>query len=528
MNIITTPNEDKGLTDDVLKQTFVSFLQHFDSVHGGNGRAPKFPMPDNYNFLLRYYNATGDSQALEHVKLTLDKMAKGGIYDQVGGGFARYSTDTEWKVPHFEKMLYDNAQLLSLYSEAYQVTKSPLYKKVVYQAIEWLKREMSSPEGAFYSALDADSEGEEGKFYVWKKEEIEEVLGEEAAFFIQYYGIGKSGYWEHGNNILVVAEDMEKLAPKYAYTPEQAFEKLAKTEQILLKEREKRARPGLDDKILTSWNALTIKGLLDAYKVFKEKDFFELAEKNLKYLQKNAKQDGRLFHTIKSGKANIPGFLEDYCFYIQALLHFYQATFREEYLHEAKELLELTLKEFYDEKSAYFFFTSSQNNELVSRKIELADNVIASPNSAMAHNLFILGKLFEQKEYTSKARRMLSGMLENITSYGPYYANWAVLMLYFREDFYELAIAGKDALDKRLEIENYFIPNKVVLGCIAQENCTLPLLEGKYKEGKTIIYPCIEGSCGLPEENAENAIKQMLAKGAFFLESAKTSGSGNS
>ena len=358
------PDADVEFSKATLDETMANWKKHFDDIEGGPDRAPKFPLPNNYIFLLRYATLANDREVLKHVLLTLNKMAYGGINDQIGGGFARYSTDSFWKVPHFEKMLYDNAQLIALYSEAYTATKNPLYKIVVYETINFIEREMKSKEGFFYSALDADSEGEEGKYYVWKKEEVEKVVQgsgfsvEEQKISNEYFSINSDGYWEHDNYILLRKKSDEQIAKQFSISVDELSTMIAQLRKVMLSEREKRIRPGLDDKSLTSWNALMIDGLCCAHRAFNENKFLELAEKNAElFLVKQLKPDGSLFHSYKNGKSTINGFLEDYCFTIEAFISLYQSTFDEKWLNEADKLMQYVLHHFSDEKTNMFFFT---------------------------------------------------------------------------------------------------------------------------------------------------------------------------
>ncbi|MGZ5242862.1 MAG: thioredoxin domain-containing protein [Bacteroidia bacterium] len=509
LSTIVQPQEETKFNLDELKSAFWGFTQHFDRTNGGRGRAPKFPMPDNYLFLLRYAHATGDKDALNQVYLTLDKMAKGGIYDQIGGGFARYSTDAVWLVPHFEKMLYDNAQLVSLYAEAWQVSKNPLYKVIVYQTIAFVKRELTSPEGAFYSALDADSEGEEGKFYVWKAEEFERFVGNENADLLkEYFGIGEAGFWEHENNILIQAKPIAELAVKYSLSEDETNKIIKEASEKLLAAREKRIRPGLDNKILLSWNMLMLKGLLDAYKVFDEPEFLQMAEKAFGYLQQTLLKEAQLYRTVKNGAPAIPAFLEDYALYIQFVLQWYQHSFDEKHLLEAKKLTEFVIAEFSDEKSGMFYFTSKASKDLAARKIETTDNVIASPNSIMAHNLFVLGLYFGDETHINRSEKMLAAVMPQITEYAPFYSNWTTLLCYKATPFYEVAIVGKNALEQKHLLERTYMPNKILAGS-SDGNSTLPLLQNRFIEGKTMIYVCQNRTCNLPVENAAQALEQM-------------------
>jgi len=500
-----------------LKAIVEKWSKSFDNKEGGPNRAPKFPLPNNYQFLLQYSNLTKDNDILEHIKLTLDKMAYGGIYDQVGGGFARYSTDALWKVPHFEKMLYDNAQLVALYAEAYQATKKPLYKQVVYETLEYIEREMTAPVGAFYSALDADSEGEEGKYYVWKKDELKEVLGDQFEVFADYYNVNSTGLWEHGNYILLRKKSNEEIAKKYDMTVNELLKEIGTAKKKLLTIREKRIRPGLDDKSLTSWNALMLDGLVRAYTVFNEPKFLKAALKNANFILTTVKRDdGGLFHSYKKGRTTINGYLEDYAFTIEAFIALYGATFDEKWLNTAKELMEYTIEHFYDlptgqagKTSGMFFFTSDLDKALIARKMEVNDNVIPASNSSIAKSLFMLGHYFDDENYNKISTQMLNNVKNYMSSYGSGYSNWGLLMLNKVSTFYEVAIVGKDADQKRAELNQYYIPNKMLIG--SNKESSLPLLKNKYVNGETIIYVCINKTCKLPVSEVREAVKQMQA-----------------
>ncbi|HNS11819.1 MAG TPA: thioredoxin domain-containing protein, partial [Bacteroidia bacterium] len=490
-----------------LDAIVAAWKNQFDTVEGGPNRAPKFPLPNNYEFLLRYAVASGDNEVLKHVNLTLEKMAYGGIYDQIGGGFARYSTDTYWKVPHFEKMLYDNAQLVSLYSKAYQQSKNPLYKEIVYETLEFIQREMTSVQGGFYSAIDADSEGKEGKFYVWKLDELKEVLNElkaPKAFEIisEYFNINKTGYWEEENYILLRKKTPEEIAKIFSVSTGELSALIAEAKKLLLTERSKRIRPGLDDKILVSWNALMISGYCDAYKAFGDEQFLSAAKKNASLILRQMRtKDGGLFHSYKNGTAKINGYLEDYSFMIESLLSLYECTFDEIYLNEANSFAEYAFTHFYDETAGSFWFTSNLDPALIARKKEIQDNVIPASNSAMAKALFNLGIHFENKKFTDTASKMLHNIVKEMERYGSGYSNWAILMLNLTQDFREIVITGDSAHKKRKELQSYYLPNTLFAGSLKESE--LPLLLYRTAEPKTLIYVCENRVCKLPVEKVE-------------------------
>ena len=502
-------NEDAFNFDRIQIDTvFKGVMTQVDFSKGGRLGPMKFPSPSIWDFLLNYYYHNQDEKALEAVKVTLDHMARGGIYDHLGGGFARYSTDPDWRVPHFEKMLYDNAQLVSLYAEAYQLTKDPLYKTIVTHTLDFVAREMTNEEGGFYSSYDADSEGEEGKYYVWSAEEIEQALGEEADLFAQYYQVKKSGNWEAGKNILMPLKSVKELAASNQLSEAEFLEKMAQNRTQLLKIREQRIQPGLDDKVLTSWNALMMKGYLDAYRVLGETQYLKAALKNAALIEtKLMDEEGRLMRSYKGGTAKVNGFLDDYSFTIDAYIALYQSTFDEHWLFQARKMTDYVVTHFYDASSGMFFYTSDLDPSLITRKTELGDNVIPSSNSAMAKNLFYLGTYFYQEDYHRLAKQMISSIWPNMKEQGPYYTNWAVLLQQMIQPFYEVAIVGEQADQLRSEMDQKFMPNLLYMG--GKTEGSLELLKLKGVEGKTMIYVCQDKVCQLPVDVSTRALEQI-------------------
>jgi uncharacterized protein YyaL (SSP411 family) len=507
-------------TRDELEQLYGKLSAQFDTQRGGMRKERnKFPMPSIYLFLLRYWQITQNEAALKQICFTLDRMALGGIYDQAGGGFARYSTDPEWFAPHFEKMLYDNGQLVSLYSEAYAATKDPLYEQVVYQSIDFIERELTSPEGGFYSALDADSEGVEGKFYVWTLAELDAILGksQESEWLYAYYGITEEGNWEHDMNILHATVRPEVFAAQRNISVDDFLKTLADAKQKLLDARKSRIRPGLDDKILCSWNGLMLKGVVDAYRVFGEEKFLNIALRNASFLKEKMRDGQRLWHSYKNGKATLPGYLEDYAFVIDAYTALYQATSDEEWLAQAQQLANYTLKNFYDAQEQLFFFTDATAEKLIVRKKELFDNVIPASNSAMARNLYTLGLLLNESTYEQTAAQMLSKVKKLVLTDVQYLSNWACLFAARVQPTAEIVIIGPDADTFRQKIEQTYYPNKVLISSpIANDDSIAPLLEGRYAIGEqTTIYVCFNKACRLPVYTVAEAWKQL---GGFSIE----------
>lgn len=495
-------------TKNQLDEAYEIWSNHFDTVEGGPDKAPKFPLPNNYQFLLRYAHLSNNKEALKQVKLTLDKIAFGGIYDHLGGGITRYSTDKLWKVPHFEKMLYDNAQMVSLYCEAYQKFKDPVYKEFVYGSLDFISRELTSSEGAFYSALDADSEGEEGKFYIWSKEELQSILKDNYPLFADYYNINKKGYWEHNNYILLRDKPDSEIASKHQLRVEELQKQISNSKAILMQYRAKRIRPGLDDKTLSSWNGLMLKAYADAHLTFGEERFLNASIKNANFLlQKQVRKDGGLNHSYKEGRSTINGYLEDYAFVIEAFIKLYEATFNEKWLKEASALTSYAIEHFYDYQSGMFFFTSNEDPALIARKMEINDNVIPASNSTMALNLFTLSHHYSRADYSNMSLQMLNNINEDINKYPSGYSNWLNLLLYNTYPFYELVISGKESQQIALAIHSEYLPNKLMAGAIKESK--LPLLNNRYSKEQTRIFVCENKMCKMPTNDVATAQKLM-------------------
>ena len=506
--LIHEPKEKTAFIREDLMNSINQWKHKFDTLYGGDDYAPKFPMPDNYKFLLNYAGLSNDDDTLEHVIRTLNKMASGGIYDHLRGGFARYSVDKKWFVPHFEKMLYDNAQLVSLYSKAYQLTRDNQFKNVVYHTLEFVNRELSAPEGGFYSALDADSEGEEGKFYVWSKKEITDILGDDTELFCDFYGIIAPGNWESGKNILFIHQSENELTEKYNIEPKEFRNIIQNCRSKLIQQQDKRSRPSLDDKILTSWNALMTKAFAEAYQVFADIQFLNQAIKNAGFIQNNLlKDDFRLDRSYKNGKSKINAFLDDYAFFMDACLELYQATFETHWLNLAHQLMEHVNKHFYDENSGMYYYTSDMDRALVARKMELSDNVIASSNSVMAKNLFKLGSWLENKDYHLQSEQMLTNILDQVYKYPKYYSNWGILLLWHSWPFYEIVFSGEKAHELKTEWHQNFIPNHLTAG--SKTKSDLPLLKNRWSPNETRIFVCKNNTCNLPVNQVKDALEQV-------------------
>lgn len=515
-DLVAFNDKKEAFTVADLDNAVREWKQNMDVDLGGRKGAPKFPMPNNYQFLLNYAVRSENEEMLNYVNTSLTKMAYGGIYDQIGGGFSRYSVDAKWHVPHFEKMLYDNGQLVSLYAEAYQATKNELYKKTVYHTLEFIERELTTDEGAFYSSLDADSlnaDGklEEGAFYVWTQNELKTILGKDYDLFAAYYNLNYYGLWEHDNYVLIRKNSDAEVAKKHVISITELENKVLYWQKILLKERAKKQRPRLDDKSLTSWNALMLKGYVDAYSVFNEQRFLDAAIKNATFIYtKQLQEDGNLNHSYKNGKSTINGYLEDYATVIDAYISLYEATFNETWLSAAKQLADYAFDHFFDENRSMFYFTSNQDDDLIARKMEIEDNVMPASNSIMAKNLFKLSHYYANSYYLKVSEQMLRNVIENAQKYGSGYSNWLQLGSNFVGEYYQIAISGKDALHQLKEINQHYIPNKLIAGSTKKSN--ISLLENRFSETETLIYVCVNSACNLPENEAKKALFQLKVK----------------
>lgn len=493
---------------ELLDRTYSQLEKKFDKTSGGLDRAPKFIMPSIWLWLLRYWHLTKNEAALNHTLFTLKKIAAGGIYDQVGGGFARYSVDGEWFAPHFEKMLYDNAQLMSLYSEAYMISKDERFKTVVFDTYEWLVREMMSEDHGFYSALDADSEGVEGKYYVWDYKELTNlIVPEYAKLFAEYFEITPEGNWENGENILLETDRLDQLLATHNVSKEDFTRLLDSVKRTLLEVREARIRPGLDDKILTGWNAMMITGLLDAFHAFREPRFLGIAVLNIGFLEKNLVDGNLVFRSFKGKRGSTEGFLEDYAYLIQAYLKLYQANFNEQWIDRATALTEYVLKNFYDDKESFFFYTSSQSEKLIARKKEIFDNVIPASNGVMVQNLFQLGTILDRDDWKAMAVEMTESLSHLISEEPNYMSNWGIVLTEMQAGLAEVVFAGPSGLGLKHQFKKYYQPFTLVMG--SDKPSRLPLLQGKTETDTDRIYICYDKTCKLPVNTIDEAFKQL-------------------
>ena len=517
------------LTEDVLHQAFRRIAGDFDDRHGGVGIQPKFPQPMTYEFLLRYHLRTQNAEALDMVELTLERMANGGIYDQIGGGFHRYSTDTYWLVPHFEKMLYDNALLVQLYLHAYQVTGKPMYRRIVEETLAYVTREMTSPEGGFYSAQDADSEGVEGKFFVWLPREIQDILGDDDADVVgRYYGVTPHGNFE-GRNILHVALDAATLAADEGLTADEFSRLIDRAKQKLLDVRSRRVAPQRDDKVLTSWNGMMLRAFAEAGAILGRPEYVKVAEQNAKFLLDSMVKDGRVLRTYKAttdetgatgalGEAKLNGYLEDYAFLIDGLLALHEASFGQRWLAEAIRLGHHMVDLFWDDATGLFYDTGRDHETLVVRPRDFSDNALPSGSSMASGVLLRLSVITGELGFREKAEAGLRSVRDVMTSYPTGSGHWLGDLDFLLSSPKEVVVVGPrwDEKTEALfrEVYRHHMPNRVFLGvdpsASGESGTDIPLLQDRVTlGGQPTAYVCENYVCNLPVTDPKELAKQL-------------------
>lgn len=510
--LITLNKEEAIFKNEEIIAAINQSKEQLDTINGSFIGAPKFPMPNSIDYLLRYQYHFNDPTLVGYIQNSLAKMAYGGIYDQISGGFSRYSVDDRWHIPHFEKMLYDNAQLVSIYSKAYLQDKNELYKNVVQETLGFVNDELNANNGAFYSSLDADSKNEndeleEGVFYSWTKQELQSLI-KEYDLFAEYYNVNDFGFWEKDLYVLTRNQSNIEFAKKNNLTNKELNQQKADWKATLTLARNKRNKPNLDDKILTSWNALMLQGYIDAYRAFDDNEYLDKAVKIAEFLVKNQlRGDGGLNRNFKNGKSTINGYAEDYATVIQAFISLHEVTLNEKWLLLSKEIMEYTITHFFDSTSGMFFYTSNEDPNLIARKTEVIDGVISSSNSIIGNNLFKLGHYFSDKKMIKISEQMLNNLRSEITKNPLGYSNWMHLMTNFTQPFYEVAVVGENANSVAKELFKKYLPN--ILISASSKESELPLLEYKYIEGETLIYVCVNGTCKLPLADISKAIKSI-------------------
>lgn len=501
---------NQELNPDELSEVMAKLSGQFDPEWGGMNRIPKFPMPAIWAFTLDYALLSKDTDLQEKVFFTLRKIGMGGIYDQLRGGFARYSVDGEWFAPHFEKMGYDNGQLLELFAKAYQVSQDSFFLEKVTETVAWIEAEMCNGEGGFHAAQDADSEGVEGKFYVWTYAELEELIPEELPWFSKLYNLKTGGNWEDGVNILFQTKPYSAIATEFGMSESDFVSKLNSVKAKLINIRNQRIFPGKDDKILSGWNGLLSAGLIQAYFATGEKRMLELALDNLDFLKSKLYVNGVLHRSYKNGEAYTPGFLEDYAQVTRASLMAFEASGDFVWLNFAQLLTDFCMEEFYDESDGFFFFNNPKAEKLIANKKELFDNVIPASNSVMARNLHRLSLLTYENKYQEIASKMLGGMKELILKEPGFLCNWANLFLESLVPTAEIGIVGKGAQAKALTLQKGYLPNSLI--AFSEEATeTAPILSGKTADssGNALIYVCFDHACRRPVSTIEDTISQL-------------------
>ena len=518
----------EDLTLEEVDTAYSQLEQHFDDERGGFGSAPKFPSPHNLMLILRHWKRTGDEHALYMVEKTLQEMRKGGLFDHIGFGFHRYSTDADWLVPHFEKMLYDQASLMMAYTEAYQITKKQEYATVVKEIFQYVTSNLTSTEGAFFSAENADSEGEEGKFYTWSQEEIEKVLSKkEATLFLETYNVHRDGNFEDEAtrkkaelNIPHLTQSIEAIAISMKMKPEMVRATLEKAREKLFTQREKRVRPSRDDKILTDWNGFMIAALARAGTILDDQSFIQASERALSFILETLLDDKRnVFHRYKDGEAVIRAFLDDYAYLVWALLESYEATFKPEYLELAKNLTSDMIEGFWDSESGGFYFTGSNSEELLFRKKDAYDGAIPSGNSVAALNLIRLARFLGNTQLEEKAAETIRAFSDIIPRVPSGFSMMLNALEFASGDSYEIVIAGdpasRDTQEMLKTIREHFIPNRVILlkGTKHQSEEVSRLAPfAKFHDslnGRATAHVCIDYNCKLPTTDL-NQLQSLL------------------
>ncbi len=501
------------LEKSILDEAAVNLLQMGDQNFGGFGQAPKFPNAANTSFMFRYSKLSGISKFNEFALKTLKRMAKGGIFDQIGGGFHRYSTDTMWLVPHFEKMLYDNALIPINYVEAYQITKDDFYLDVLRKTLDYVLREMTSKEGGFYSAQDADSEGEEGKFYVWKKSEIKEILGRDADTFCLFYDVTDGGNWE-GKSILCNNVNLSSVAFQAGISEDQLRQNLDSNAKKLLDVRSKRIAPGLDDKVLTSWNALMITAFAKGYRVTNEKKYLDAAEKCIDFIENNLVKDGKLLRTYKDGKAKLQGYLEDYSYFGVSLLDVFEINPELKFLERAQEIANYLVEHFWDSETNSFYMTADDHEKLIIRPKSNYDLSLPSGNSVAANLLLRLFHLTQDKKFLEISTKIMENQAqmaaENPFGFG-HLLNTVFMYLQKPREITVLNSQNKEIVDS---LTNRFMPESILV-TVKNENqlnnlSNLPFFEGKqFQNDKTTVFVCKDFTCSLPLETISEIEKHL-------------------
>jgi uncharacterized protein YyaL (SSP411 family) len=492
------PTEYAGLYAGIYRQA--------DLENGGLKGAQKFPTPAFSDFLLQHFYITRQKEALKAATVTLKKMALGGIYDHVGGGFARYTTDSLWRVPHFEKMLYDNAQMVSLYAHAYQLTGDVFYRNTMSGTLDFIERTLAAKDGGYYSSLNADTKEGEGIFYAWDKKDFLGAAGNDQSI-ADYFHVSQKGNWQHGSSILYALETPDEFAISRKLSPREFNEKLAAARAGLYRERSKRENPTVDSKIITAWNCILLRGFADAYAATGTDAYLLKARALASFIEKNlVKNDGRVMRHFNAGKGYIDGFLDDYAWAATAFARLYEISFDTHWLMLAKRITDYAITNFWNNRTDLFFY-SGKSDTLVLRKTEIADDAIPSSNAVFAKLLYTLGSIFADTGYSNKALNMYNAVSVRVKSTPRYYIQWCSFAALLSAKTYEVVIMGEDAHEKNKELQRFFLPTSILMGSVNEES--LPLLAHKLVAGKTLIYVCTDKVCKRPREAVAAAVSDM-------------------
>lgn len=511
MELVQNKASEHKVDEQEIQDLYTNWRKFLDFDFGGTQGAPKFPVPVNISNLLKHTKYYPSDQIDYYLQNTLHRIARGGIYDQIAGGIYRYSVDAYWKIPHFEKMLYDQSQTISLYADAYRNYKHDLYLKTFQSNIQFCLNELkNTSDGGYYSALDADSEGVEGKYYCWTVNEIKQYLGDDAGLYIEYYQMTEEGNFEHHLNNLFAVQETHEIKEKYQLTDSDIEQKILAANTKLAQIRKSRVRPGLDDKQLCAWNALMIKALCDAYIAEPKQMYLDEAVNCYNFIHNNLLDGQQLYRSYKNKQVKINAFLDDYAFYIEALLKLFELTADESYVKEADLLIKHCIKNFMDDQSGMFWYRSLNDEELVARKQEFYDSVIPSSNSVMMNNLYKMSIITGNMEYEEIADNMVFTMKDQIKKYPPSYSNFSNALLMKSEQTVDIVITGKNAKAIYLEINKNYLANTNVF--YTEHPSELSIFKSRYVEGKDLIYVCIDKSCHLPTESVADALSQLPLK----------------
>ncbi|MDH5296486.1 MAG: thioredoxin domain-containing protein [Nitrospirota bacterium] len=515
-DLVEVPTGEVKFEPAFIDQLVSKWSGHWDTVHGGTGRSPKFPMPAQLDFLLSHihlkkilhstHDASWISTMQMHLDTTLKKMALGGIYDQVGGGFSRYSVDEYWKVPHFEKMLYDNAQLITVYARAYRASRVPLYREVIEQSCEFIERELTSPEGLCYSALDADSEGEEGKFYTWTKEEFVSVCGEDAELGLDYFSVNENGLWENDNYILLRGMDDWEYAEAHVIGLSTLQDSVGRIREKLLAARSQRIRPGLDNKCLASWNALMIEALVESFYATGRAEYLGRAERIANAVLRYMFHEGNLLHCRTNGKSTIMAFHDDYAFIANAFLSMYESTGQEQWLKTSEQLTDQAIAIFEESNHPLYWYSDERISRLFARKKEVDDNVIPSSNSVFALLLAKLASHLGREDFAEKSKSMLGSILPRL-NYAGAYSCWLQVYQWWAYAHHEVVFTGPRALSTLTGFKETYVPNCVVAASTV--NSSLPLFQHR-DVNIAAIYVCSGSTCHAPVNELEQALEYLV------------------